>query len=742
MIDMFEPLKNFITRTPQDPGVDTSSIEPNVAYNLASRSDALEYGLSLDVNSLKVDAIKIHVGASQHTQPPVPAIGLELDVEGSCDINLGSFTLASAWVNNNRVTLETAAQLDAAGNITLVSWINDDPIGLGLSWGAALAAGVITAGDPLFLLGLEGLTAYIKDELVDPIIERLKSIIEDAILQTPRVMAMFLGANVDLTSLRIDDTAIVIDYVAPIEPDPKPPRVRHGYHFYTGVIGRSIDGIGTGSWQLVPPTLGDTWADANLSKIDHIVVVMMENRAFDHVLGYRAALPDTHGEDGLSEELIGFLWSGKEPGTEKQLGFLIRPLSESRIVPNAAGLKTRFPVQVGHKLANVETQLSHRLQLPDGRWINSPQGFVEDFASHIGHSGLETFDVLGYYTGADLPFYRFLAENYSYCERYFSAHPGPTLPNRMYSLAGDVQYDRTGEAILDNNNADNLVFSRALNIFDLLTRKNISWRVYESFPSVTMLRMFARYAGDNTNIVPISQLERDIADGNLPAVVFIDPAMHSAPENDDHPVADMLHGQVFIKRVYDTLRSNEAIWLKTMLIITYDEHGGFYDHVIPPAADALSILISLAGDALPMPSLSNGGPVADAPSFKADMIISYGLRVPTFVVSPWVPAGKGPDVTLDHCSILKTVLARFCNRERPFLSNRVHASYSFESFLTQTEPRLSQIPPSPTLPPPFAPKPRGDRLIVTAPVSRKALATGDVDFHDLTGMVARMLGRR
>ena len=72
--------------------------------------------------------------------------------------------------------------------------------------------------------------------------------------------------------------------------------------------------------------------------------------------------------------------------------------------------------------------------------------------------------------------------------------------------------------------------------------------------------------------------------GTFPRAV-IEPAMHHFPPNDDHPVADMHHGQLFLKGVYDTLRSNEALWRKTMLIITYDEHGGFYDHVVPPIAE-------------------------------------------------------------------------------------------------------------------------------------------------------------
>jgi phospholipase C len=286
-----------------------------------------------------------------------------------------------------------------------------------------------------------------------------------------------------------------------------------------------------------------------------------------------------------------------------------------------------------------------------------------------------------------------------------------------------------GEAILDNNNADNFRVSRALSIFDVLTRKNISWRVYEFFPSITMLRFFARYAADDTNIIGIGgigldQLKRDIAVGDVKSVTFIDPAMHSAPENDDHPpFADMLSGQVFIKGIYDALRSKQALWLKTLLIITYDEHGGFYDHVIPPVADALS-----------MPGATG--------TIKADMTIPYGLRVPAFVVSPWAPAGKGPGITLDHCSVLKTILSRFCGAEKPFLSDRVEASLTFDSFLTETKPRLN-VPPSPPLPTVFAPERRpGGRAIIAKPVSRKAFERGEVESHDLTGMMARYWGVR
>ena len=98
-------------------------------------------------------------------------------------------------------------------------------------------------------------------------------------------MGMLLGADLTLTSVRIENEVLVIDYVAPTEPDPKPNPA------FTGVIGRSVSQLGAQGWDIFPRHMGDTWTAENLAKIDHIVTVMMENRSFDHVLGYRAALP-------------------------------------------------------------------------------------------------------------------------------------------------------------------------------------------------------------------------------------------------------------------------------------------------------------------------------------------------------------------------------------------------------------------------------------------------------------------
>ena len=131
---------------------------------------------------------------------------------------------------------------------------------------------------------------------------------------------------------------------------------------------------------------------------------------------------------------------------------------ESRIRPNGVGLKTKFPAAVGHLLADVTEQLSARIATESGRNINSPQGFRTNFEPKITTGiadQVSVDDILGYYDDVDLPFFKFLTDNYAWCERYFCSHAGPTLPNRMLSITGDVQYDRASEAILDNNKGEN-----------------------------------------------------------------------------------------------------------------------------------------------------------------------------------------------------------------------------------------------------------------------------------------------
>jgi phospholipase C len=753
-VDMHGLLDNALTRAGQAEGLDPHDIQANTLYTIYRKSASLSAGLRLDITTLKVTGIEVGIGPGVRLGSSVPAIHLAISMSGAAKITFKGATLATGRLRGGRLDAELGFKVGPGGTPQLVLAAPDSPLDVSIS-----AATKVTLVATLGLLGLIGglsVEAYAQHELDEVISDSLRKMIPDAL--APRILMTLFGAHLTYGRIAFVGADMVFEHGAPLEHEPKP---NPGYR---GAIGRAFEpNPRVEGARFSPPTLGDTWRAENLNRgIDHIVVVMMENRSYDHVLGHRAQGPRGDGADGLTADVVAAIEAAGDGRT-----YTVGKLRSAGFATNAVGLMTRLPKPVGHEWHDVEEQLRLRTPGPGGGELNSPVGFVENFKPKLRGDarGVAPNDVLGYYDGQDLSFYEYLAQNYAYCDRYFCSHPGPTLPNRMFSLTGDVQHDRYGFPIVDNNNGDNFLLSRATTIYDLLVRRGLNFRVYESTPSVTMLRMFARYATNDTEIVPLERLAGDVARGDLPAFTAIEPQMHAHPQDDDHPDADMHRGQLFLRRVYETLRSNPAVWQRTLLIITYDEHGGLYDHVVPPVADVIvpqtgpvldpgprggtrrgglgGILETVGGRRAGVSVAEVGPPLASASAAPAPLTIPYGVRVPTFVVSPWVSPGKGPSLVLDHCSILKTVLARFWGGEKPFLSDRVHASQSFEAFLTEAAPRMN-VPP----PPPLAELPIDARRLVstssrieTPTLTRAEMRRGPVDYHVLTGRWARQLGR-
>jgi phospholipase C len=326
--------------------------------------------------------------------------------------------------------------------------------------------------------------------------------------------------------------------------------------------------------------------------------------------------------------------------------------------------------------------------------------------------------------------------------------------------------------------------------------------VYESPPSVTMLRMFARYAGDEVNIRDISHLESDILATGLPSVTFIDPSLHDAPANDDHPPADMLHGQHLILRIYKALRAKPSLWEKTLFVVTYDEHGGLFDHVPPALAEVLQdprrildsqtvstaevapsdgpgvrpvtgaisgILSGAIGTATAVGGAVGGtlgstaagavggvigrvgaavggvldgvldaGPLTPAPRYRPNEEIRYGVRVPAFLISPLVEKGAVVKRQFDHASILKTILIKFCAADRPFLSDRVHHAFDLGSALTLSQARTDQ-PVPPVLPTLPDLRRAAAAMKPLRAVTRRELTSEDSDWHEFMGVLSRQL---
>lgn len=747
-INMHRLAKRFFEET--EPGGD---ILPGKVYTIKSRPDTKSFSahgasvtVGFDVGSIRVGAIRFRVGPGGKLGASVPTLFLSIDVSGDAAATFKGVRIASAKVRGGRIDLEIGLKFEADGSVTIVRSVPDDLLDIDPSKLTTLLSTVL-AGIPLIVI--TAVLEKMESEINAEIVEKLDQLLDDPTL-APRLLMLINGGHFKYLPPRITADTIFLDHVAPVEPEARPqPR-------YRGAIGRKAEQPRPGNVNFTPATLPDTWAAGQLAKIEHVVVVMMENRSYDHVLGYRTGAPIADGADGLSARLIQAIESVPTSTADVDpTPYQVRNLKQAGFKSNSANLKTLFPKPVAHKFTDVAEQLRFKATGTDpAQPINSPLGFRNNFASHLGGDpkGVIPNDVLGFYDDQSLPFFAYLAKHYAYCDRYFSSHPGPTLPNRFYSLAGNLDHDRTGVPVLENSRKPDLIqLSRAPTIYDFLARFGLDFRVYESFPSVTMLRMFARYATDTRKLVALGddfeKLRADVKQGRLPPLVAIEPRMHTAPRNDDHtPNADMLLGQRFVKGVYDALRSNPAVWAKTLLIVTYDEHGGFYDHVIPPAADVFGVNTD---PSIPGVETSGGGKPDDKTTRKpvAAEIVPYGVRVPTFIVSPWVAPGRVVSDVFDHCSILKTVLARFMGDARPFMSDRVEASRSFNDVLTEAKPRLDVPDFTAPLPEPvldagdLARPPSRTTKIVTPPISLRQWDDGSIDYHDLTGWWARQLGR-
>jgi phospholipase C len=378
----------------------------------------------------------------------------------------------------------------------------------------------------------------------------------------------------------------------------------------------------------------------NLAKIEHIVVLMMENRSFDHMLGF---LTRDEGRTDLE---------GPPPGAANNAAgksWPVHPATNTKLV------KLQDP-RHGH--VDVEAQIAG----------GAMSGFAENYWStrkKPPFPGDTPGVVMAYHTAAQLPVYDFLAQQFTICDHWFCSVPGETMPNRCYAVAG-TSGGRL-EAI-DPPRPYNLAsFCRALD------KAKVSWRWYSHDyvpmiwiidPGVTADEPIPAYFDRKDPLGHRSFLERAAA-GDLPAVSWIDPnfidlSFGPAGSNDDHPPSDLHAGQKLVLDLVDAVMQGPA-WAKTMVILTYDEHGGFYDHVPPPAA---------ADD---FPALRQLGP-----------------RVPAFVISPWVGKASVSKTVYDHTSIIKTILARFCRKADgtvPDMGARVRAAQHLGGLLTEPTAR-------------------------------------------------------
>jgi phospholipase C len=319
--------------------------------------------------------------------------------------------------------------------------------------------------------------------------------------------------------------------------------------------------------------------DPKHSGIDHVVVVMMENRSFDHMLGW---LP---GADGRQAGLTYVDRTGVAQPTHA-------------LAPDYQGCGHPDP---DHSYDGA--RIEYNGGACDG-WLRA--GDNDEYS-------------IGYYVADDVPFFANAAPDWTVCDRYFAAIMGPTFPNRIYQHA--AQTDRI---------SNTFELSTLPTIWDRLAAAGLTGRYY--FQDAPFLGLWgAKYVSISR---PYRAFLLACATGQLPDVSFVDPRFVeelTGTTSDDHPHADIRNGQAFLNEVY-TAVTNSPAWRRTLLVINYDEWGGFFEHV-PPDAAAIPPASQAAGD-------TDG---------------LRGFRVPCLLISPYAPRASLSGTVFDHTSVLRFI---------------------------------------------------------------------------------------
>lgn len=382
-------------------------------------------------------------------------------------------------------------------------------------------------------------------------------------------------------------------------------------------------------------------------EVKHFFVLMLENRSFDHMLG-RCGVA---GVDGISPEI-------SNPGENG-------PVWTSADAPD---IPTSAP---NHEYCDVQEQL-FGTRTPDPTAEPTMSGFVRN----SGPSVMQGF------TRTSLPILNQLAAEFVVCDHWFASMPGPTWPNRFFVHAGSSggldnspSDPHAAIAVLDSDGWWGFEFENGT-IYDRMNVAGLKWRVYhgDHFPQVLSIKGLVNEFVKKNDVFrsiapgdPHDPFARDIRDNYDIAYTFIEPnyGILGGSSNSQHPKGSASAGEALIKYVYETVRSSR-IWDDSVLVITYDEHGGFYDHEAPgkcaePGDDPLNY--------------------KQAEHPKDCRFDRYGVRVPTLIISPRVGRGAVWNTTTDHTSILSTLRSVFPTLGDK-LTDRDGAAPPFKDLLT------------------------------------------------------------
>jgi phospholipase C len=357
-----------------------------------------------------------------------------------------------------------------------------------------------------------------------------------------------------------------------------------------------------------------------LDALKHIVVLMMENRSFDHMLGsLKAVNPKIDGLDGTQSN----------PDTQGNQ-VLAQPLAE---------FQSQLDPDPDHHFPAVDLQIFGGDQSA-GRTANM-QGFVKSYYQQredLAHSQ----KIMYYFTQDKLPVLTSLATNFAVFNRWFASIPGPTICNRAFAHYG-TSFGQVGMDVF---------FPKAKSVYERLQEAGRTAKLYYFDQASSTMEVVNLLQHQPQLFGTYDQFLADCKSGTLSDYSFIEPN-YTDHDNDDgaqlasdqHPDHHVQAGELYIASVYNAIRENAALWASTALLVVYDEHGGIFDHVPPPACT---------------PDGHSAGPADTGLSFAFNFD-RLGVRVPAILISPWIPKGTVVDSgrVFEHASIPATVSNHF-----------------------------------------------------------------------------------
>lgn len=392
----------------------------------------------------------------------------------------------------------------------------------------------------------------------------------------------------------------------------------------------------------------------------HLVVLMLENRSFDHMLGFLRS--PSYLIEGLDRSNL--------PTCDPSIGSTAVPPNDTARTVNDLN------PDPAHDFLNVNVQIfGNKSANSTGQFM---RGFVQDYAA-VSNDPATASNVMKCFTPQTLPVLSTLARHYAVCDHWFSSVPGSTIPNRLFAHAASSGGSVTQDAILAP--------LKLKTIFEVMDDPNnpYSYRIYTATAGGSVLFSNLYLVHNQDGFHAYDEFRNDCAHGDLPAYTFIEPrydddVANGLFANSQHPDFPVDEGEALIADVYSAIR-NSPLWSTTLLLIVYDEHGGLFDHVPPPALT-------------PNPSYPPVPPSIN-PCFQFDRL---GVRVPAVFVSPLISQGTIITRQFDHCSIVATVRKLFCLDKSPFNWREAQAkTFDDVQNLTPANIRTDNV----ALPPPF-----------------------------------------